>query len=190
MKRRGHISFVTTALWWWFTLSFLPTRNEAAYSATLAYGPTNLLTPTGIAIDPNSNAIYIVDYGNNRVLRFYDRTSLNPSTPITFAFGQSSVTGNSSATTPTGLYTPWGAFVDVNGVLWISDYFNNRVLFFNHAANLTTMPAVADGVLGQPSFNTGSPNAGVPVSNNNMNLPTGLRADGTSLWVSDSGNHR
>ena len=39
------------------------------------------------SIDPNSNAIYTIYQGNNRVLRFDNRTSLNPNTPITFAFG-------------------------------------------------------------------------------------------------------
>jgi len=48
-------------------------------SPTVAYGPSGLASPTGVAIDPNSDAIYIVDYGNSRVLRFDNRNTLNPS---------------------------------------------------------------------------------------------------------------
>jgi hypothetical protein len=187
LRRRGIILAVTFAC--------LLHASTAGFPATVAYGTTGLAIPCGVAIDPNSDAIYIVDYGNHRVLRFDNRNTLNPSSVPTMAFGQSSLAGTSingggGSITATGFNYPYAACVDGSGTLYVSDNHNNRVLYFRNAASITTMPYTADGVLGQSSFTSGTSNQGLSPSANTMVSPNGCSVMGTSLWLADNGNHR
>jgi len=176
------------------TLACFLHASTAAYPATVAYGTTGIAIPCGVAIDPNSDAIYIVDYGNHRVLRFDNRNTLNPSSIPTMAFGQSSLAGVSAngggSVSASGFHYPYAACVDGSGTLYVSDNFNHRVLLFHNAASITTMPYSADGVLGQSSFGASSANQGVSASANGMMYPNGCSVMGTSLWLADNGNNR
>jgi len=176
------------------TLACLLHVTTAGFPATVAYGTTGISIPCGVAIDPNSDAIYIVDYGNHRVLRFDNRNTLNPSSVPTMAFGQSSLAGISTndggSVSATGFHYPYAACVDGSGTLYVSDNFNHRVIFFHNAASITTMPHSADGVLGQSSFSASTSNQGVSPSANGMMYPNGCSVMGSSLWLADNGNHR
>ena len=178
-------------------LGFIIAANvpQSTGSATVAYGPSGLYIPTGVAIDPNSDAIYIVDYQNHRVLRFDNRNTLNPSSVPTMAFGQSSLSGNApnggGTVSASGFNNPYAACVDGSGTLYVSDNFNHRVLFFHNAASITTMPYSADGVLGQATFTAAGTNQGRHVpSASSLLYPNGLAVLGSSLWVTDNGNNR
>jgi len=52
----------------------LGVRSDLTPSFT--YGSSLFHSPPGVAIDPQSDAIYVVDSNNNRVLRFDNRSSL------------------------------------------------------------------------------------------------------------------
>jgi len=76
--------------------------------------------------------------------------------------------------------------VDSAGRLWVADFFNNRVLRFDGAADKAN-GANADGVLGQPNFTSN----GAATTASGMNSPGGLAIDTAGhLWVADNLNSR
>ncbi|MFT5360048.1 MAG: hypothetical protein ACI88L_000527 [Candidatus Paceibacteria bacterium] len=80
-----------------------------------------------------------------------------------------------------------------NSRLFVADGVNHRVLVFN-ANGLTGLPVdyVADNVLGQADFTSGSQNRGGSAAANTLYNPTGLSYDptGNRLFVSDASNQR
>ncbi len=130
-------------------------------------GNTGLYAPTGITVDGSGN-LYVVDSGNNRVLRFprpFSQTGL-PAPDL--VIGQHDFTtaganqGGISASTLSlnGANGPFGAYAafDSSGNLWISDAGNNRVLRFNASVlggGAANGPS-ADLVIGQPNFTSNS----------------------------------
>ncbi len=103
--------------------------------------------------------LYVIDFVNHRV----QKISLNGSNPST-------VLGFS------GLASPFYLYVDNNDNIYLSDYSNNRVLFF--ASNSTNSTMVAGtGVQGS--------------SNTQLNAPYGIfvNENGT-IYIADFGNNR
>ena len=77
---------------------------------------------------------------------------------------------------------------DLSGNLWVADEANNRVLEFP-SANLITN-GVANVVLGQGNFITGTANLG-GIGGNTLSFPMGLSFDTSgNLWVTDEANNR
>ena len=161
-------------------------------SADLELGKSIFSAPVSVALDPNSEALYVSDGLNGRVLRFDNRNTLTSSSMPTMAFGQASLNGtqnnlNQSTPSSEGLSSdPWGVFVDDAGTLWVSDSVNSRVVWYKNAAAITVMPHSADGVLGQPNFATFLP----ACARDRMSDPKGLRVSGSTLYVTDAGNNR
>ena len=142
---------------------------------TFAEGPgasgsnysTGLTRPSGLAVDKNGN-LYVVDAGNNRVLRYPAPFRQTGQFPIPDLFiGQASVTGH-SANYPTGVVNPQGlalssgttAYIsnlafDSAGNLWVIDKGNARILRFK-ASDLagTGGGLAADLELGQVDLNS------------------------------------
>ena len=104
-------------------------------------------------------------------------------------------------------FSPSNVVVDTDdGLTFVSDLFNSRVLIFNNAADMTNASAIA--VLGQPDFTTGgsdpnNPFGGSDTPNPSQGCATGVngcglkRAWSTSwqngvkrLWVADPDNNR
>ena len=176
---------------------------------TLSQGPghsnrtTGLTSPTGLAVDAAGN-VYVVDSGNNRILRFpkpFAQTGDQlPDLVIGqpgFATGAANQGGISAATlalsstngnTVTTLISY--ATFDSSGNLWVADPGNNRVLRYNASVlGAQAMPGpVADVVLGQQDFITGSVAAGFTATTVSTILtPTGIAFDsGGRLFVSES----
>ncbi len=179
---------------------------QADFLSTAAQGPfqngvrnTGLYAPTGLAVDAAGN-LYVVDSGNNRVLRFpapFSQASPFPD----LAIGQTSLNSNGanaggispgtlSLNNSGGVFQAYLAF-DAAGNLFVADPGNDRVLGFR-AADLAAKPAVSGPmafvVLGQLDFasagyNSGNPNTGL----NAINTPTGLVFDQAgNLYVSES----
>ena len=88
-----------------------------------------------------------------------------------------------------GLNAPAALALDtLNHRLFAADYANHRVVVYDLDAGNNIASRVMARVLGQPDFNSRSPNA----AQNGMNSPLGLAYDaaGVRLFVADSGNRR
>ncbi|MDP9171609.1 MAG: hypothetical protein M3N54_13405, partial [Acidobacteriota bacterium] len=186
---------------------------QADLVTTLPQGPgsnragrsTGLASPTGIAVDPAGN-VYVVDSGNNRILRFPGPFSQPADQLPDLVIGQPNFTTNapnqggisastlqfsfaasgSTATT----YQAYIAF-DGSGNLWVADTGNNRVLRFNAKAlgSQASPGPPADIVLGQVDFASNSyiAPANPLTSLSAIALPTGIVFDpGGRLFVSES----
>ncbi len=105
--------------------------------------------------------------------------------------GQANFDGSGYATGASGLRTPTAVATD--GVrLVIADTDNNRVLIWDSMPRTNGQPA--DRVLGQPDFDTVTPNTGtanvlIPAANT-LRGPQGVWIQGNQLWVADSMNNR
>jgi uncharacterized protein (TIGR03437 family) len=140
--------------------------------------PPWLNSPGGLAVDPSGN-LYVIDTGNNRILRFpTPATHTAPQTPD-LVIGQASLTsGNQpnegkpapsektlATTTSSGVANTSALAFDAQGNLWFADVFNNRVLRYPVSALGAGAPnePAADLVLGQTDFVSNA-----PVKNNNQ----------------------
>ncbi len=90
-----------------------------------------------------------------------------------------------------GLDLPAGVAIDkATGRIYVSDTYNNRVLWWDNAAGLAN-GAPANGVLGQRDMVGCTANGGGTVDAGNFSSPAGLCVDsGGNLWVVDTGNSR
>ncbi|MEK7403944.1 MAG: hypothetical protein AAB225_02445, partial [Acidobacteriota bacterium] len=137
--------------------------------STFTLGPgttlrTGLTAPTGLAVDTQGN-LYVVDTGNNRILRFPKPfTQPDEVKQPDMVIGQTSFDtrsanpGGVSAST-VGVTTSRGTFrstllFDANGNLYFTDAGNHRVLRYPAAALAPGSPngPAADLVLGQVDF--------------------------------------
>ena len=98
--------------------------------------------------------------------------------------GQSSFTTSSAATTASGISGPYGDPAYLNGVLYLGDYYNNRVLGFNGIP--TSSGAAASFVLGQTSFTTSTSGNTLTA----MHAPQTTVAYGGDLFVDEYGGNR
>lgn len=147
---------------------------------------TTLNSPSGIAVDPTSGKLFVVDRYNNRVLRWSSSSKMQNGSAAEAVFGQPDFTTSTSGLSASKFNDPLRTYVDSAGSLWVSDYLNNRVLRFDNAS-LKQTGASADGVLGQPDFTT---NSGSTTAST-MKGPVGIFVDTDGrLWVTDRLNHR
>lgn len=146
---------------------------------------TAMRTPVGVFVDAEEN-LWVADFGNHRVLKFADISSLTNGAAATTVLGQPDFAIRTAGTSAVKMAGPSGVAVDAAGRLWVADQTNRRVLRFDAAASLAD-GAAADGVLGQPDFtakNTG-------ISAQEFDRPTGpvFDAEGT-LYLTDFFNNR
>jgi sugar lactone lactonase YvrE len=148
---------------------------------------TSLSSPAGIAVQPNTGALYVADSGNHRVLRFprpVDQTGrITPAAVI----GQLDFTSAISAVvSASSLRSPSAIAFGPDGDLFVADSGNNRVLEF---ATAGANQGAAVRVYGQPNFTTSS--APAQSSAQTLTLPQGLFVDSAfNLYVSDTGANR
>ena len=108
--------------------------------------------------------------------------------------GQANLTSNSSnqggAIAPGTLFFPNHIAVDRrNGRIWVADTGNHRVLSYPSAAAMAN-GSLADFVLGQPDFTSGTANNG-GISASSLNQPFSVALDAAgNVFVSDAGNNR
>ena len=146
---------------------------------------TGMRAPMGVAVDPTTGKVFVADQINQRVLRFASLATLSNGLAAEGVLGQpdflSSLPNRGGPAAPNSLFSPMGVSVDPQGRLWVADNLNNRILRFDDAA-LKANGADADGVLGQPDFNS----SGASTAQNRVGLPMGVFADSSGrLWVAD-----
>jgi sugar lactone lactonase YvrE len=141
--------------------------------------------PNGVHVDTADN-LWVAEYGNNRVLKFANVSSLSNGAPATTVLGQPDFVTGSSGTSDIEMWEPVAVHVDNAGRLWVADQSNNRVLRFDNAAALGN-GAAANGVLGQSDFDTNTPGS----TPQTMGQPSALAIDRSgTLYISDNENNR
>src|SRR3989339_887197 len=108
-----------------------------------------------------------------------------------FTSGSANRGGSSPAANT--LYSPMTVFIDsVTWRLYVADYNNNRILWWNNYNTLVNGEN-ADGVLGQANFTSGLYNriGSTVCAANTLNRPDAITVDaGRNVWASDRYNHR
>ncbi len=87
--------------------------------------PDQLKFPEGLFIEPKTQILYVSDAGNNRVQKMY------PNGKLATAAGQANGDGGSSQKQ---LKTPVRAFVDENENVYVADWLNHRIQFWEKDA--------------------------------------------------------
>jgi sugar lactone lactonase YvrE len=158
-------------------------------SNTPATTPNGMTFPNGVTVD-GSGHLFVTDSTNNRVLRFDNAASKANGAAADGVLGQPDFTTNTPATTQNGMRLPRAVAVDNSGRLYVTDGENHRLLIFDNAAAKGN-GAMADNVLGQADFSTGTANSG-GISAGTLNGPRGVLFDEATLrlWVADRQNQR
>ncbi len=167
---------------------------QAGFNSSLKpsqLGTQTLVTPQGVYVDQASN-LYVTDTGANRALIFSNTQTAPPAgAAATFVIGQGNFSGAAGGT---GLKTPTGIATDSNGLIYIADTGNNRVLIFPSLIFLPTAGGVASSVVGQSGL--GGTSANWDGQNGSATAdalfgPAGLYLDRqNTLYVGDTGNNR
>jgi predicted outer membrane repeat protein len=160
--------------------------NSPGTSATTLNGPAGIATtPLGA---PGAGRLFVVDYGNHRLLGWPSAASFTSGQAADLVIGQANFATGGRATDQNRFSGPEAASVDSSGRLWVADTENSRILRFD--------PPFSNGmnaslVLGQPDFLSGETNQGGEAAANTLYFPRGLALDGAGqLYVADDSNHR
>ncbi len=142
--------------------------------------------PYGLVVD-DAGRLFVSDSSNHRVLAF-NSASIAGSNGLgaSSVLGQPDFTTGSSGTTGQKFFFPALLNLSPQGRLFVPDFGNNRVVWFDDAAAKPN-GAPADGVLGQPGFTT----ATAATTATGMTSPVATFLDDSGrLWVSDFNNNR
>lgn len=147
---------------------------------------SSMNAPMGLHLDTDS-ALWVADFGNNRVLQFVNAELLADGTPAFHQglLGQPDFLTSTPGSNATSFSGPTALSLDEFGTLWVADRGNNRVSGFPGASSAPAGTA-ATRVLGQSDFASVDPG----LSASRLDAPSGVFVDGTSLWVLDQNNHR
>jgi sugar lactone lactonase YvrE len=163
---------------------------QSDLKSTSAGAKQNMVNgPLGIAIDGSGN-VWVVDNGNNRVLRF-PTSCLNThknGCDADLVLGQPDFTTTTNAISQTQVANPHRVAFDTKGGIYIADSDYNRVLHFPASCiNNSTNGCAADLVLGQSDY-IYDVNA---TSQSQMDVAAGVATDGAGgVFVSDDHNNR
>jgi len=157
-------------------------------SHTEGSGSSKLNLPTGLALEPSGGRLYVADFNNNRVLWFDSAAGKPNGAPADAVIGQSDFSGSAAGAGGNKFNGPTGlALEPTGGRLYVADFNNNRVLWFDAIASRPS-GASADGLLGQNDFTS----TGYGTSAVNLRRPSAVAYDSSLavVWVADFENHR
>jgi sugar lactone lactonase YvrE len=106
-------------------------------TGTIGSSTNQLYYPFGLAVD-SANALYIADYGNNRILKVPSGASTG-----TVVAGQSSGASGSGLNY---LYYPTGVVVDSAFTVYVADLLNYRGVSWTNGASTGTLIAGTTGM--------------------------------------------
>jgi len=154
------------------------TTNTSGTSANKMKGPI------GVFVD-GGGRLWVSDRLNHRVLRFDNASSKSNGANADGLLGQPDFTTGTSGLSATKMNRPMGVYVDSEDHLWVCEDDNNRAIRFDNASS--KLNGVADGVLGQPDFNTNLKK----YSRDGMSNLRGVFGDAAGrLYLVDESNHR
>lgn len=113
-------------------------------------GAGTMRSPRGLAVD-SAGRLWVVDQGNNRILRFDDAANKDDGASADGLLGQQLWTTGGIGGGKNRFYEPMGLAVTSSGTLFLADLGNWRVLRFDNAASKAP-GGDADAVLGQANF--------------------------------------
>jgi hypothetical protein len=122
------------------TVSVIAGNGGFSYGGDNGPATSGLLNnPTGIAVS-NTGIVYISDYSNHRIRKIENNII------TTFAgTGTNGYYGDGGAAVNCYLYTPYGVWVNTNGVVFIADSENNRVRYVTTEGYIYTFAGGGDG---------------------------------------------
>ena len=95
--------------------------------------------------------------------------------------------GDGGAATSAQLNYPWALSADIDGNVYIADYYNNRIRKVNSAGIITTLAGTGLGMTGEGGYS----GDGGAASLAQLNHPSGLSADiNGNVYIGDQNNHR
>jgi sugar lactone lactonase YvrE len=149
-------------------------------------GASGLDYPRGVTVS-SSGVLFISVTSQSRVLRFPAAATLANGAAASAVLGQPDFATVTYGLSATQMNRSYGVALTADDSLWVCDGFNKRMLRFDQAS---TKPsgAAADGVVGQPDFNT----AATGLDNRSLAsafLKPFADASG-ALWVPDQANQR
>jgi len=168
--------------------------------------------PTGTAVD-GSNHLWVVDFGNSRVLGYMNASAFHNGQAAAIVLGQpdffsglcnvsdhdaiiDSFFGVQQLTSQETLCGPTGVAVDGGGNVFVSDTLNNRVVEYDNPwSSGMNAGQPADVVFGQTDFTrnfcNGAEGAFGSPSSESLCFPLGIATDtGGNLYVADTLNFR
>jgi streptogramin lyase len=122
------------------------TTNSSSTSASKMRGPVGVFVDRG-------GRLWVTDRLNHRVLRFDNASAKSDGANADKVLGQLDFTTGTSGLSATKMNRPMGVYADTEDHLWVCEDDNNRAIRFDSVSSKAN-GASADGVLGQPDFNT------------------------------------
>ena len=147
-----------------------------------------IIAVIGLTSSAQAGGLYVADSSGNRIVRF--KTPLKKGEKESLVLGQADFNRVNGGAGPAGMNEPWHViFQPSSGILWVSDFANERVLGFTAAKGKVpfTIGQDADLVLGQPDLNTDTCN----LNQNGLCGPIDVAFDSSGdVWVADQEGNR
>ncbi len=170
------------------------------------HNPTAFSVSNPVGVLASGQGVFVADTQNNRVVTYQNTIPLKdlilffsklyfPATlanssgsAATVVYGQTTFASSLPLLSLFGMTSPIGVALGLDGILFVADEFNNRILIFSPLTPVPSVPIFAVGILGQPSFFSSAPGNGT----NQLNGPTQIAYDAkyNCLYVADTRNNR
>lgn len=160
---------------------------QTNFTSNVAAATANNMNRPIACFEENDGTFWVCDQANDRLLRFDNAVAKANGGAADGVLGQTNFTNNVGGVSQTQFDAPTGVSVNNAGRLYLSDQFNDRIIWFDNAKGKAN-GGPADGYLGQPNFTTGT--FGLSRSEFNNTRMVTVSPDNKFLAVSDAANNR